>query len=233
MKKRDEWMNIDKQDEYTMDELGHDLKRIAEATNKLGHAAFDAVPQDGFESSEEKKDWEEMQERGRVLEFAKSLSAEFGIEIIEIESNPDDPPDCFAKRAGDTIGIEVTELVKRHIRERIAESRPSQRKPIPYSPNERFADELWTRDEFTKKIGESVAKKDASATKKNKTLDVLLIYTDEGDLPPERLEDWLSNERFSATNIKEIFLIRSYWPGYKEYWPLFKLNIEQSEVSTE
>ena len=219
-------INVNLQDENTRDELGNTLKRLAIATNKLGHAAFDAVPQDGFESGKERKHWEEIQERGRVLEFARSLSAEFGIEITEIVSNRPDPPDCLAKRAGETIGIEVTELVKGYIRKCIADARPDRRKPKTYPPDKQFSDGLWTRNEFIKKIGGSIAEKDSKAKKKSKIIDVLLIYTDEDDLPPDRLEDWLSNQKFSATNIKEIFLIRSYWPGYREHWPLFKLSVE-------
>jgi len=222
MNKRDEWMNIDKQDEYTLDELGHDLKRIAEATNRQGHAAFDAVPKDGLESGEEKEHWKEIQERYRVLEFAKSLLAEFRIEITDIESNLDDPPDCFAMRAGEKIEIEVTTLVKSEILSRIAQARKGKR---GYSPCEQFSDELWTQNEFINEIGDLISKKVADAKKKSKTFDVLLICTDEGDLQPDRLEDWLSNQKFSATNFKEVFLIRSYWPGYREHWPLFKLNI--------
>ena len=161
-----------------------------------------------------------------MLDFAQSLLAEFGIEITEIDSNSDDPPDCFAKRAGEKIGIEVTELVKSDILKCIAESRLDRRKKKPYPPGEQLLDEQWTQEEFTKKVGELIAQKDGKAKGKGTIFDVLLIYTDEGDLPPELLESWLSNEKFSATNIKEVFLLRSYWPGYREYAPLFKLNIE-------
>ena len=151
---------------------------------------------------------------------------ESGIEITEICSNRDDPPDCFAKRADEKIGIEVTILIKSKILKRIAESRPDRRKKKPYPPGKQFLDEQWTHEEFTKEVRELIAQKDSKAKGKNTIFDVLLIYTDEGDLPPELLESWLSNEKFSATNIKEVFLLRSYWPGYSEHWPLFKLNVE-------
>lgn len=216
-------INVNLQDENTKNELGHTLKQLADAANKQGHAAFDAVPKDGLESGEEKERWKEIQERGRVLEFAESLSAEFGIEITEIESNPNDPPDCYAKRADEKIEIEVTTLVKSNILGRVAQAQKGKK---DYSPEEQFSDGFWTQDELIKKIGGSIAEKDSKAKKKSKIFDVLLIYTDEDDLPPDRLEDWLSNQKFSATNIKEIFLIRSYWPGYREHWPLFKLNVE-------
>lgn len=223
MNKRDEWMNIDKQDEYTLDELGHDLKRIAEATNERGHAGFYTVPKDDPELDEKRGHWRQIQESGCVQDFARSLSAEFGIEITDIGSNPDDPPDCFAMRAGEKIGIEVTELVKSNILGRFAQARIGR---MQYPPWEQLSDEEWTREEFVKKVGELIAQKDAKAKKKDVIFDVLLIYTDEGDLPPERLEAWLSNLRFSAPNITEVFLLRSYWPGYREYAPLFKLNVE-------
>ena len=215
--------NVNTQDENVRNELGRTLMQLADAANKQGHAAFDAVPKDGLESGAEREHWKELQELSRAGEFARSLSAEFGIEITEIYSNSDDPPDCYAKRADEKIGIEVTTLVKSDILGRVAQARKGNK---DYSPEEQFSDGLWAQDELIKKIGESIAKKDASAQKEGKTFDVLLIYTDEDDLPPERLEDWLSNQKFAATNINEVFLLRSYWPGYREHWPLFKLNVE-------
>jgi len=120
----------------------------------------------------------------------------------------------------------VTILIKSPILKRIAESRPDRRKKKPYPPWEQFLDERWTQEEFINEVQKLIAKKDGKAKRKNTTFDVLLVYTDEGDLPPDRLEAWLSNLRFSAPNITEVFLLRSYWPGYREYAPLFKLNIE-------
>ena len=216
-------MNINLHDENSRNKLGNTLKRLADAANKQGHAAFDAVPKDGLESGAEREHWKELQEQGRTGEFARSLSAEFGIEISEIYSNSDDPPDCHAKRADEKIGIEVTTLVKSDILGRVAQARKGNK---DYSPEEQFSDGFWTQDELLNKIGELIAKKDASAQKEGKTFDVLLIYTDEDDLPPERLEDCLSNQKFVATNIKEVFLLRSFWPGYREHWPLFKLSVE-------
>lgn len=216
-------MNIDLQDENSRDELVRDFKRISEADEKRGHAGFYAVPKDDPELGEKRGHWREIQESGCVQDFTKSLSAEFGIEISEIDSNPDDPPDCFAKREGEKIGIEVTELVKSEILSQVAQSQKGIR---DYSPWEQLLDEEWTRAEFTKRVEELITQKDGKAKNKGLIFDLLFIYTDEGGLPPERLEDWLSNQKFSATNIKEVFLLRSYWPDYREYAPIFKLNVE-------
>ena len=216
-------MNIDLQDENSRDQLGRDLRRLAEAEKQRGHSGFYAVPKDDPQLGEKRGHWREIQESGCVQDFAKSLSAEFGIEITEIESNPNDPPDCFAIKSGKKIGIEVTELVKSEILSRFAQARIGR---MQYPPGEQLSDEEWTQEEFTKKVGELIAQKDAKAKKKDVIFDVVLIYTDEGGLTPECLEDWLSNEKFSTTNIREVFLLRSYWPGYREHAPLFKLNVE-------
>ena len=222
---------LEDNDDNMTNALLRDVEWIVQEMNKFGHAVLCAVPKNDPELNEEMVDWQEIWERAQVQDFAESLSVESGIEITEICSNRDDPPDCFAKRADEIIGIEVTILIKSKILKRIAESRPDRRKKKPYPPGEQFSDEQWTQGEFTKKVGELVAQKDKKAKRKGTIFDVLLIYTDEGDLPPELLESWLSNEKFSATNIKEVFLLRSYWPGYREYAPLFRLNVESGEVS--
>lgn len=217
-------MNTDLQDEMTA--LLKEVKWIAQEMNEFGHAVLCAVPKNNPELGEEMVYWQEIWERDKVQDFAESLSTGSGIEISGICSNRDDPPDCFAKRAGEKIGIEVTILIKSEILKRIADSRSDRRKKKPYPSWEKFLDEQWTQGEFINEVQKLIAKKDGKAKRKNTTFDVLLIYTDEGDLPPERLEEWLLNQKFTATNIKEVFLLRSCWPGYGEQAPLFKLNIE-------
>jgi len=219
-------MSTDLQDDHMTNALLKEVKWIVQEMDKFGHAVLCAVPKNHPELNEKIVNWQEIWERDKVQDFAESLSAECGVEITAICSNRDDPPDCFVKRGGEKIGIEVTILIKSEILKRIAQSRPDQRKKNPYPPWEQFLDELWTQEEFINEVQKLIAQKDDKAKKKGVIFDVLLIYTDEGDLTPERLEEWLSNQKFSATNIKEMYLLRSYWPGYREYAPLFKLNVE-------
>ncbi len=216
--------SYDPKDEWELDpELLKDVERWVEAGNKRGHASLGAVPKDDPEQGEEPGHHKKVKERAWVKDFAKSLLAEFGREITKIESNPDDPPDCFGEEEGKKIGIEVTELVKGEILDRIAQKRYGKR---DYSPSEQFMDEQWVHSDFIKRTQESIDKKSERARRKGETFDVLLIYSDEDELPPDRLEEWLLNEKFLAPNIKEIFLLRSGWPGYRDHSPLFMLNVE-------
>ncbi len=216
--------SYDPKDEWGLDpELLKEVERWVEAGNIRGHASLGAIPKDNPKLGEEPGHHREVQERDWVNEFAELLSAKFGRELTEIRSNPDDPPDCFAEEEGKKIGIEVTELVKGEILHRIAQKRYGNK---DYSPSEQFTDELWTHDDFIQRVQESIDKKVDRARETGKIFDVLLIYTDENDLYPERLKEWLSNEKFSAANISEVFFLRSYWPENGDHSPLFKMNIE-------
>ena len=216
--------SYDPKDEWKLEpELLQEVKRYVEAGNKRGHASLGAIPKDDPKRGEEPGHHRKVQECDWVNNFAELLSAKFGREITEIQSNPDDPPDCFGEEGGKKIGIEVTELVKGEILGRIAQKRYGNK---DYSPSEQFTDEQWTHEDFIQKIQESIDKKVDRAIRTGKIFDVLLIYTDEGDLSPECLEEWLSNHKFSATDLKEVFLLRSHCPKFREHSPLFKVNIE-------
>ena len=211
-------------DEWELNfELLENVRRWVEAGNKRGHASLGAVPKNAPKRDEEPGHNRKIQERDWVNVFAELLSAKFGREIIEIQSNPDDPPDCFAEEEGKIIGIEVTELVKGDILHRIALNRFGKKE---YSPSEQFTNEQWVYDDFIQRIQYSIDKKDERARVKGKIFDILLIYTDEIDLSPEYLEEWLSNGQISATYIKEVFLLRSHCPHYSERSPLFKVDME-------
>ena len=216
--------SYDLKDEWELDpELLRDVGRWVEAGNKREHASLGAVPKDDPELGEESGHNKQAKERVWAKDFAKSLLAKLGREITKIESNPDDPPDCFAEESGKMIGIEVTELVKGEILNRIAQNRYGKK---DYSPSELFTDEQWTHEDFIQRVQESIDKKVDRAIRTSKIFDVLLIYTDEDDLYPERLKKWLSNDIYSAKNIKEVFLLRSGWPGYRDHSLLFQVNIE-------
>ncbi len=216
--------SYDPKDEWKLEPgLLQEVKRYVEAGKKRGHASLGAIPKDDPKLGEEPGHHREVQERDWVNNFAELLSAKFGREITEIQSNPDDPPDCFAEEEGKKIGIEVTELVKGEILHRIAQNRYGKK---DYSPSEKFADEHWVHDDFVQRVQELLDKKVERARKTGKIIDVLLIYTYENDLYPERLKEWLSNEIFSAANISEVFFLRSDWPENGDHSPLFKMNIE-------
>lgn len=216
--------SYDPKDEWELDpELLRDVGRWVEAGKKRSHASLGAAPKDDPELCEEPGHNKQAKERVWTKDFTKSLLAKLGREITKIESNPDDPPDCFGEEEGKTVGIEVTELVKGEILDRIAKKRYGKK---DYSPLEQFTDEQWVHVDFIKRVQESIDKKVERAIRTGKIFDVLLIYTDEDDLDPERLQKWLSNDNFSARNIREIFLLRSGWPGYRDHSLLFQVNIE-------
>ena len=68
---------------------------------------------------------------------------------------------------------------------------------------------LWTKEEFLKRLQDMITKKDEKKvlTDCAKTMRVVLvIYTDDQNLPKADLTEWLADTVFSAQNLKEVFL---------------------------
>lgn len=197
------------------------LLRLAEASRRRGHATFSAVPKDDLDLEEPRGYWQQIKERNWVSEFAERLYKDFGVEINEIKSNANDPPDVFASRNGCRVGIEVTELVKSQILEKIDLDRRGKQS---YPLYEKICDQEWSRGDFERALRERITAKEKRASTLEKGFDILLIRSDEEGLTPSLVSDWLAVMRFSSTHIKEIYLQLMYWPNHG--YPLFKLSPE-------
>lgn len=204
-------------------EIASTLRRIADAAHRRGHASMFAMPKDDENFGEDPGHWQRVLERVVAQDWADSVPPEWGISATGITSNPDDPPDCLAKMDDQVIGIELTELVKGEI---IRKHRRHEEGKRIYSPAERFEDETWSREAFASMISDRLRSKNAKAIKKRCQFDILVLYTDELDLSPDKIEVWLRDLKFEPTShIKRAFLLLSYWPGYRLSYPVFELSI--------
>ena len=202
-----------------LEELGPILRRIAKAANERGHASFFAVPPDDAGSNEEPGYWRRLQERQVVAEWGRSLAAEEGVCVGNVQSNLSDPPDCYVQMNEKPYGVEVTELVKGEILRAIAMHRDGRRE---YSSGDKFSDQEWTQAEFIGALTDRIARKDRAGLS-SPGPEYLLIFTDEPELNPECVSDWLSGSNFRAERLSAVYLMLSYWPTRNDHYPVFRL----------
>ena len=205
MKKK--WNNMD---------AGLNAKEATEYQNQRGHGADHVVPDDPALR-------QTIGERAVAEEFAEAYSQKYEKEITDIRSNENDPPDCFAYEDGKQFGIEITELLKPEIRAdnvtgfHKARQRVGGRELTPDEQREQqqenyvrnYECSLWTKKEFLQSLQAVITKKDGNKRLVNcikKICVVLVIYTDDQNLPKADLTEWLADAVFSAQNLKEVFL---------------------------
>lgn len=185
------------------------LKKRVEYLNQRGQGADHVVPSD--------PELRQAIESHIAEEFANAYARQYGKQIIDIRSNEDDPPDCFASEDGKQFGIEITELVKHEIR---ADNVAEWHRAKPSTPEEKielmqglhaknYERSLWTKEELLGRLQGVITKKDEKkglADCAETMRVVLVIYTDDQNLPKTDLTSWLANVVFSAQNLKEVFL---------------------------
>ena len=132
------------------------LNKIADKA-KSSHPAFDNIQIPGIQA------WGEVD---YVKHWAKEMNRRDPSKQICVEgSNPEDPPDVFAKMNGERVGIEVTRLVE-----------DSNGEPQTY----------WSLDQFRERLEKSIQEKDGKTPRAgclHKQL--LLIAVDGLNLPNE------------------------------------------------
>jgi hypothetical protein len=156
-------------------------------------------------------------------EWARSMQAEFAIEVSDIVNAAADPPDCIAHYKGRPISIEMTELLKPEIRTEIDQAR-KRGEYLSTSAGDLFIRAQWTRSTLLSAINERLDDKQGKYARRNFFADVLVIHTDEPWLSPYQVKEWLSDTEISARpNIRSAYLLRSHFPAYSEHWPVFSL----------
>jgi hypothetical protein len=154
-------------------------------------------------------------ERGaarEVLEAAK-------VEVTDLRSLDQDPPDCEATLDGQ--GIEVTELVHRPTLERsIKAVRQRARGEEPRKPEAYFN---WGRDDFVDALQKLLDVKNSKPPARPYERYVLVIHTAEFFLDSGTVERFLQGARFSSGLITRAFLGLSYEPG--KGYPVFELEL--------
>lgn len=147
-----------------------------------------------------------IEEAGAVQCFSESLEHKEQSFFHSIKSREIDPPDCEAVNAqGETIAIEVTELVDGNS---IANAR--QNKPIPWEP--------WSIEKLDQTISDRIKRKDNPKEVNGGPYAeyILLIYSDEPAVLDFDLIEHIKNKCYGPTNlITRAFFLTSYSPWEK------------------
>jgi hypothetical protein len=156
-------------------------------------------------------------ERGiarEVLEAAK-------VEVTDLRSLDQDPPDCEATLDGQLSGIEVTELVHRPtLAQSIKAVRQRARGTEPRKPEAYFN---WGRDDFVDALQKLLDVKNSKPPARSYARYVLVIHTAEFFLDGGTIDRFLQGARFSSGLITRAFLGLSYEPG--KGYPVFELEL--------
>lgn len=157
-------------------------------------------------------------EESTAFEWCDSVQTKYGINFKNLRSNEIDPPDCFVTVAGKELGLELVQFINQEHKRRasIDES--------PYA-GKLFSDMQWSKERFEKELNACIQTKGAKYFKRNFTVDVLIVHTDETWLRSEETGAWLEECEISDhPNIGSAFLMHTYEPGRNaERWPVFWL----------
>lgn len=189
------------------------LEKIADVITQRGHAAMFA--------RDNKLITKELIEKTVAAEWANSMREKFHIEISDVQHANAAHPDCFAYYCGERMNLELTELVKGNILAKYS----GLKGHTPTQTRSSYFDEAqWSFEEFATKIEEMLTTKDEKYFNADMKIDALIIYTDEDWLPPQTIQEWL--EKISVAprnNVRNAYLLRTYFPGYGSCWPVFRL----------
>lgn len=188
-----------------------EFARIVDAMNKRGNAAMFAGGN---------KDKQHI-ERQAAEEWASSMAETFGLEITNVRSSDNDPPDCYATLAGKTISIEMTELVDGDLLRKIDHARQAGHTA---NSSTFFNDVQWTPSRLWTAIEKGVDDKDRKYAARGLKFDFLVMYTDEDWLSPQLVEATLKQRTMAPRGaFSAAYLLRTHFPGYSEHWPVFEL----------
>jgi hypothetical protein len=164
-------------------------------------------------------------ERGAAREVLTAA----GLQIDDLCSRTDDPPDCEANIDGQRCGIELTTLehegmirrALRAIRERASGKEP--KRPEAYF--------VWDRETFLAKLQRIIHRKDKQAARAQGgpyARYILIIVTAEMFLDRDVVQRFLPGACFRAEHITDVFLGLDYHPdpaGGEGSYPTFRLEL--------
>ena len=183
------------------DEIG---KLIVEAVQRSrGHAEFFDWPDKSV------KEW------GVATTFVEELERDCKVLISSVKLHPggaNHAPDVqLTKNDGENWGVEITELVSQAAIEKTKQGE------IP--------DTEWLDEELVRAFHAIVARKDRPENVKGGPYDryLLLVHTDEPELPFAQLAETLGRLDFQTRLIDEIHVLVSYDPG-RERCPILHLR---------
>jgi hypothetical protein len=137
---------------------------------------------------------------------------------LRLRPENEDPPDCEADIDGKPCGIEDTFLMEPKAR--------SARAKGEYMRVE------WTRDKLLADLQARIDDKDGKKLKGGPyDRYILLIRTDEFDLDPDAVTEWLGGSTFKAKTITDVLFVMSCSPMWfkagkgKDGYPVFRLAL--------
>lgn len=175
-----------------------DIKKIQQyidRTNKLPrkHANF-------FDSHDK---------NAKELVIAQDFLQKLGETTGEFYAEPEkaeDPPDFRVKTSADEcIGIEITELVDEEaINFDISGNTSDYHEKIM----------SWDKDKTITRLTEIIREKDQKCSKKQNLYKsiILLIHTDEPELPPDRLKQYINGHNWDKKGFDKVYILIAYDP---------------------
>jgi len=161
--------------------------------------------------------WEWPDKSAKELEIVKNLLDSMERDGIKHYRNPrslkDNWPDCtIENESGNSIAVEVTELVDEEVIQRCQQGEAVYR--------------LWTDEDIVDEVKKRLIGKDLKSFHGNLYSKVILvIHTDEFELIASRLFPALGKGEFPVLrNIEEVFVICSYDPKTKSY-PYYQIPL--------
>jgi len=170
-------------------------------------------------------DWDDkgIKERGAVNDLFSSMREYRGCPYSNVATAKHDPPDCIATdEEGNTVGIEVSELVDEEAVRRNQQGKDVYR--------------LWDTDSVIDHIQQILLNKDGKSYQGGPYVKlILVIHTDEPEITPERYISVIQQHTFEGMRqIDEAYLLFSYnpAPGMPDY-PFVRLifPVDKSGVS--
>lgn len=213
--------------EDEMASVGSQLKRLARALQRRGHATY-------FHANSE---FQPAMEMSTVADWAQVMNERRGWRIRNIRKNPDEYPDCLADFGSNEdkrpkiFGIEVTELVSREAIDAYQKMRRLSDKGQldQLSDADRLSllewmEPSWSQDQFRDALQARIDEKGRKA--RAITPQFLLVVTDELGLDEATLTRYLEGHALARpSNFDAVYLMVSYRPNPpgQGYYPVFEV----------
>lgn len=192
------------------DEL--DVEHWARLIDERGHAGVFAR-----KTAAEK----EIVEKGTASEWVIAVAAEFGLQVRHLRKPPTDPPDLLGEVAGQSVSIELVELVDGGLLRDLARARKATAPEL--SGRERFDRTQWNEHRLLSELEKLLDQKQRRYAKRE-PLDYLIIHSAEPWLQPTQVQKWLEGKAVKPRPaFSSAYLLLWYDPSYRPHWPVFRL----------
>lgn len=189
------------------DDKNDDLNRWARIMSK-GHGYAGVF---NYDNDADKR----IVEKSTIEEWRTSIKAEFDVQMGAPRPNPDDPPDFFVSISGQTLNVELVQLVEQEHKQRATKDE------TPFA-GQLFLDMQWSKERFLSKLAQTITNKGEKYRKRSLEIDVLLIHTAETWLTSTQAKTWLEGGKVDAhPSIRSVYLLFTYEPGSgADHWPV-------------